>query len=218
MPPSTIAVRLRWALAAALMAAGLAACASARSAPEPAAVRPGWSETGLASWYGPGFHGRPTASGEIYDMDALTAAHPWLPFQTMVRVENRENRRTAVVRINDRGPFKRGRIIDLSRRAARELGLLAAGTAKVRLTVLELSEEPPGCSELQLGAFREPENVHAALERVRRAGLEARVEPGPEGLSRVIAGPFEELAEARRARKRLGGVLQPCRRPPSGYL
>ena len=91
-------------------------------------------ETGIASWYGYPYHGRPTASGEVYDMNKLTAAHRKLPFNTWVRVENLANRRKVDVRINDRGPFVRGRIIDLSRAAAVGIDMLGSGTAKVRLT------------------------------------------------------------------------------------
>lgn len=97
----------------------------------------GWTQTGMASWYGNPFHGRQTASGEVYDMDRMTAAHQTLPFGTRVRVENLDNGSTVVVRINDRGPFVKGRILDVSRRAARELGMIGPGTARVRITVLE---------------------------------------------------------------------------------
>lgn len=94
-------------------------------------------ETGIASWYGPGFHGKATANGETYDQNALTAAHRTLPLPSMVRVTNLENGRSLVLRLNDRGPFKRGRIIDLSKRAADLLGVTRQGTAKVRVELLE---------------------------------------------------------------------------------
>ncbi len=90
-----------------------------------------YRETGIASWYGPGFHGKRTANGEIYDQMELTAAHRTLPMPSMVRVTNLENGRSLLVRINDRGPFSNGRIIDLSYRAAQLLDVVAAGTAKV---------------------------------------------------------------------------------------
>lgn len=95
------------------------------------------TESGTASWYGGRFHGRRTASGEIFDASRLTAAHRSLPFGTRVRVTNLENGRRVVVRVNDRGPWRSGRIIDLSREAARSLGFLARGTVSVRLQVLE---------------------------------------------------------------------------------
>lgn len=96
-----------------------------------------YRESGIASWYGPGFHGRKTANGEIYDQKGLTAAHRTLPMPSMVRVTNLENGRSIKVRINDRGPFKNGRIIDLSLRGADLLGFRRNGTAKVRVEIVE---------------------------------------------------------------------------------
>jgi len=98
--------------------------------------RAGSEAVGFASYYGSEFHGRPTASGERYDSDGLSAAHRTLPFGTRVRVTNLKNGRSVVVTITDRGPFRRGRIVDVSRRAARELGFLRAGVARVRLEVI----------------------------------------------------------------------------------
>ena len=95
-----------------------------------------FTETGIASWYGPNFHGKKTANGEIFDMNELTAAHRTLQLPSLVRVTNLENGRSLVVRVNDRGPFSRGRIIDLSKRAAELLGFKQKGTAKVKLQVL----------------------------------------------------------------------------------
>jgi rare lipoprotein A len=94
------------------------------------------SLTGLASWYGPGFAGRPSASGEIFNPEHLTAAHPSLPFGTLVRVVNPDNGRSVVVRINDRGPFHGSRLLDLSMAAARELGIISSGVATIRMEVL----------------------------------------------------------------------------------
>ncbi|NJL01905.1 MAG: septal ring lytic transglycosylase RlpA family protein [Spirulinaceae cyanobacterium RM2_2_10] len=91
---------------------------------------------GLASWYGPGFHGRRAASGEIFDQNAMTAAHRTLPFDTQVRVTNLENGRVTTVRITDRGPFVGDRVIDLSQAAARDLGMIEAGVVRVRAEVL----------------------------------------------------------------------------------
>ncbi|WP_026988967.1 septal ring lytic transglycosylase RlpA family protein [Fodinicurvata sediminis] len=96
-----------------------------------------YNETGIASWYGPGFHGKATANGEQYDQNSLTAAHPTLPLPSMVRVTNLENGRSLKLRINDRGPFANNRIIDISKRGAQLLGFEKQGTAKVRITVLE---------------------------------------------------------------------------------
>lgn len=94
-----------------------------------------YSEEGIASWYGPNFHGKPTANGEVYDMHALTAAHPTLPIPSIVRVTNLENGRVIKLRINDRGPFKNNRIIDVSRRGAQVLGFYTAGITRVRVEI-----------------------------------------------------------------------------------
>ena len=95
-----------------------------------------YEAVGVASWYGAKFHGRTTASGEPYDMNAMTAAHPSLPFGTKVRVTNLENGRAVVLRINDRGPFAKGRIIDVSRHAAEHLGFLGADLVRVRVEAI----------------------------------------------------------------------------------
>ncbi len=93
-------------------------------------------ETGIASWYGPGFHGNLTANGEVYDMNGISAAHKTLPLGTVVRVIDRETGRSIVVRINDRGPFIEGRIIDLSKGAAEELGMVERGIIEVGLRIV----------------------------------------------------------------------------------
>jgi len=123
----------------------LSACAgdSARQSPgrasdgaaQPVATTNG-AQVGVASWYGARFHGRTTASGEPYDMHGMTAAHPSLPFGTKVRVTNLENGRSVVLRINDRGPYAKRRIIDVSRHAAEHLGFRKTGLAKVRVEVI----------------------------------------------------------------------------------
>ena len=119
---------------------GLAACASPR---EEVRFAPGevpeYDRVGVASWYGPGYQGRKTASGARFNMNALTAAHRSLPFGTRVRVTNVKNGRSVVVTINDRGPFTRGRIIDLSKAAAGRLGILKQGVAKVRVEAVSRS-------------------------------------------------------------------------------
>ena len=96
--------------------------------------QPDYDETGIASWYGPTFYGKKTANGEIYTGDMLTAAHKTLPMPVNVRVTNLDNGKSLIVRVNDRGPFSRGRIIDLSRRAAELLDIIQSGTARVRVT------------------------------------------------------------------------------------
>ncbi|WP_374450080.1 septal ring lytic transglycosylase RlpA family protein [Stella sp.] len=100
-----------------------------------------YRETGIASWYGPDFHGKATANGEVYDMNDLTAAHRTLPLPSVVRVTNLENGRSMTLRVNDRGPFARGRIIDVSRRGAQLLGFDRQGTAKVRVEIMAAESE-----------------------------------------------------------------------------
>jgi rare lipoprotein A len=95
-----------------------------------------FTEVGTASWYGPGFHGRQTASGEIYDQNAMTAAHRTLPLGTVARVTNTDNGRSVVVLINDRGPYIRGRVIDVSKGVARRLGMIDDGLVKVQIEIL----------------------------------------------------------------------------------
>lgn len=112
-----------------------------RSTPMPVAPAPGGSVfEGVASYYAEDFHGRKTANGEVYDMNAMTAAHRSLPFNTIVRVTNEENGKSVTVRINDRGPFKDDRIIDLSLAAAEKLGIMVNGTARVTLQVVKLGD------------------------------------------------------------------------------
>lgn len=104
-----------------------------------------YEEVGIASWYGSSYHGRPTANGEVYDMYALTAAHPTLQLPSVVEVVNLENGRSVTLRVNDRGPFVKGRLIDLSFAAARELGFARKGLARVQVRYLGLAplDEPP---------------------------------------------------------------------------
>lgn len=102
-----------------------------------------YNATGIASWYGEDYHGSKTASGEIYDMESLTAAHKTLPFDTMVLVENLENGKSVTVRINNRGPFVSGRVIDLSRKGAREIDIITSGLAEVELHVINQEESSP---------------------------------------------------------------------------
>ena len=124
-----------WSRGLAICAVLLSACATSGNLRAP---QLGQTQEGLASWYGPHHQGRPTASGEPFNMYALTAAHKELPLQTWVKVENLRNGRTVVVRINDRGPYAAGRIIDLSYAAAKLLDMITAGVVPVRLSVVAL--------------------------------------------------------------------------------
>lgn len=118
------------------IAVALAACSTT---PEPAVAK---TQAGKASWYGPGFHGRKTASGERFNQNAYTAAHRTHAFGTTLCVENAANGRSVAVRVNDRGPFSRGRIVDVSKRAARDLGMIRSGTAPVRVSVVGERRKP----------------------------------------------------------------------------
>ncbi|MEZ0259454.1 MAG: septal ring lytic transglycosylase RlpA family protein [Alphaproteobacteria bacterium] len=130
------------------------------------------SETGIASWYGPDFHGHHTANGEIYDQDELTAAHRTLQMPSLVRVTNLENGRSVVVRINDRGPFKNGRVIDVSKRSATLLGFIGRGTARVRIDVLaresrliaEAARRGADTSRLTMADLQKYENTRVAAD------------------------------------------------------
>lgn len=108
-----------------------------RPAIQPAAVNRSTTETGIASYYGTKYHGRPTASGEVFNMNELTAAHPRLAFGTRVKVTHLANQKSVTVRINDRGPFVKGRVIDLSQAAANELQMVNCGLAAVKLEIVE---------------------------------------------------------------------------------
>lgn len=175
----------------------------------------GWSEEGIASWYGVPFHGRQTASGAVYDMEGPTAAHQTLPFGTRLRVRNLDNGAVTELEVTDRGPFVGGRILDLSRAKARELGILGPGTARVRIEIVEIPPPPPDCAELQFGAYRSVERAHALADRIAREGIAVRTEPGPGGTTRVIGGPFTR-AEAERALSLHGGRVMACPATPGG--
>ncbi len=130
----------------------------------------GFVQTGIASWYGPEFHGQPTSSREIYNMHDLTAAHNSLPIGTYVMVTNLENGKSITVRINDRGPFVKGRVIDLSYAAARALDMIGAGTAKVRIEVLPGLSPPllPPTFSVQIGSFLVKENADKLRRELER--------------------------------------------------
>jgi rare lipoprotein A len=170
-----------------------------RPVPLPATV--GASQIGTASWYGPGFHGNPTASGEIYDQNELTAAHQTLPLGTRVAVTNLQNARAVEVRINDRGPFVDGRIIDLSHSAARMLGMIGPGTAPVRIEVLGAARArlPAAAFAIQVGSFADRENagrLRSALARRFDNVRIATLDGGAGRYYRVRIGHFSTRADA----------------------
>jgi rare lipoprotein A len=180
----------------------------------------GRTEKGLASWYGEPYHGRRTASGEVYDMHDLTAAHRTLAFGTVVEVARRDTGAEVRVRVNDRGPFVRGRIIDLSFAAAKRIGLDRDGVAPVKVRVVGFDETPgrrrdePSerdagqeagavCLWIQVGAFGDLGNARRAERRLEEAGEPAVIVEGPGGLHRVRVGPFDAEKAAARALERV---------------
>ncbi len=168
----------------------------------------GFVQVGIASWYGPGFHGKKTASGEIYNMYKLTAAHKTLPLGTYVRVINLENGKEVVVKINDRGPFVPGRIIDLSYAAAKKIGMLKKGTARVKIIALGRKTDASFIAEdyykgkffIQVGAFKNKLNAYRFRHRLKRDyGISAKVIK-LEGYYRVLAGPVYNYEKAKNFR------------------
>jgi rare lipoprotein A len=140
------------------------------------------SQTGIASWYGPGFHGKATASGAIYDQNDLTAAHQTLPLGTRVIVTNLETGSSAEVTINDRGPFAKGRIIDLSYGAGKALGMIGPGTIPVRVDVLEGPSNIQSIRSsldytLQLGSFSQIENAQQLRDRLKSSYADVAIVP-----------------------------------------
>lgn len=183
----------------------------------PRAHANGFTQTGLASWYGKEFHGRKTANGETYDMYGVSAAHKTLPFNTIVKVRNLDNGRELDLRINDRGPFVRGRIIDLSYGAANNLGVVGPGTARVEIIALGAADGSSasvanasglkpinydtGKFTFQVGAFRDltnAENLRAKLDRDYQNAHIATWNSGNGIYYRVRVGFFTSLEEARK--------------------
>lgn len=206
----TRAARIAAAAIAAVSVVGASACASKKppapvSRPAPSAPVPAWTEEGLASWYGggDGFDGKPTASGETFDTSKLTAAHRELPLGSIVDVTSLDSNRTVRVRINDRGPFVHGRIIDLSKAAAREIAMLGPGTARVRLVLVTegavvVPSSPSGLWAVQVGSFAEKPRADRHADRVRSAGYAVYFESF-KGLTRVKVGPLDSRADAEAA-------------------
>lgn len=202
-PPATALRRRRLAALLAcstLLAVAVASCRSAGGVPR--------VERGVASWYGQQFHGRLTANGERYDMHQMTAAHRTLPFGTVVEVVNVGNGRRVTVRINDRGPFAHGRIIDLSYAAAREIGLVGPGTARVEVRPVRpriAPQDQPFAHvryTLQVGAFRDAARA-AALQAELAALFPDAVVRAEGGWYRVQVGSYDWRRKAEATRREL---------------
>ncbi len=192
-----------------MVAAAALGCARPRPVAVPAAL--GQEEAGQASWYGVPYHGRRAASGEVYDMNQMTAAHRTLPFGTWLAVENLDNGRTAEVRINDRGPFVEPRILDLSYAAAQVLGATGPGVIPVRVRVIA---QPAAAGvtrgrafTIQVGAFSTRDRAVALQRELEGTGAGAggvqSSEVGGRTIHRVRVGRFADRAEAEERAGRL---------------
>lgn len=167
-------------------------------------------DTGLASWYGPNFHGKLTANGETYNMNGLTAAHRSLPYNTVVKVTNLDNGRSVVVRINDRGPYVGNRIIDLSREAARKIDMENAGVAEVRIELVEEGDRPVTRASarsteqftVQLASYNSHREAKAASDKISGTRVET-VRIGDITVYRVYYGTYRSESDARSAQQRL---------------
>jgi rare lipoprotein A len=174
----------------------------------PPSIALGYLETGVASWYGRPYDGRPAANGEIYDMEKMTAAHRTLPFNTWVRVLDLDTSKSVDLRIIDRGPFVDGRIIDISHAAAQVIEMIGPGTARVRVEVIRLPEVIEGMGyAVQVGAFRDRRNAERVRAQMEERYGTARLVPraGNPEIWRVLVGsePTESQASglAERIRK-----------------
>lgn len=205
-------LRISPGLMAAVILIGAVAFQGCRASSPPVHRFPGYPigfvERGVASWYGPGFHGNKTANGERYDMHHLTAAHRTLPLGSIAVVRSLTSGRHVQVRINDRGPFARGRILDLSLAGAQAIGMTGNGTDQIELKVIGYSPRPEGMGVLrvQVGAFSDLENARVLFSKVRsefEGGRILQVDL-PEGRRyRVQAGQFMMEADAQAASARL---------------
>lgn len=225
-------LNLKWSLLLLALLVGLAACAPSNKLatttpsrqPKPYRVDGIWyqpmeraadfSQKGIASWYGKQFHGRKTSNGEVYDMYGVTAAHKTLPLGTWVRVRNLENGKSAELRVNDRGPFVRGRVIDLSYGAAKKLGVVGPGTAKVEVIALGVRRADAAKGErytpidyysgeftFQVGAFGERANAERLRAQLQQHYKNAHIVPfvnGEDTFYRVRVGQCATLEEAAR--------------------
>jgi rare lipoprotein A len=175
--------------------------------PQAPAVAPGYSEEGIASWYGPPFHGRAAADGEIYDMETLVAAHRLLPFNTWLRVTNLANNKSVKVRVIDRGPFVDRRILDLSKAAARDIGLLGPGIGKIRLEVIAAPPDRPTNDfyAVQVGAFALRANAEQTRSKLaaRFGSAFVAIKQGRTPLWRVLVGKENSLGAAQELAKTL---------------
>jgi len=195
-----------------VVAALLSGCGVFRREPKPELPT---TQQGIASWYGPGFHGNATSSGEIYDQYQLTAAHQTLPLGSRVRVTNLRNGRSAVVRINDRGPFVGDRVIDLSYAAAQALDLVGPGTAPVRIELADKADAalPAAVYAVQVGAFAMYQNAEQLQTTLRKRFDRVYIATAPDQSPRyyrVRVGPYPRREEATETAQRIGRLGLPA--------
>jgi rare lipoprotein A len=158
----------------------------------------GWTQEGVASWYGPNFHGKYTSNGEIYNMYDYTAAHKTLPMNTKVKVTNLNNGKSVIVRINDRGPFVKGRIIDLSYAAAKKIGMDKTGTAPVKLEVVGFGDKDyVDGYMIQVGAFSRYEGAEITAKKYQNLGYNTKIK-NINGLNKVFITGFSTYNEAKK--------------------
>ncbi|MCG3777830.1 MAG: Endolytic peptidoglycan transglycosylase RlpA [Nitrospira sp.] len=203
-------LQLLFVLALGLVA--LSACSGPSRLPHSPGYPIGVVERGVASWYGPGFHGNKTANGERYDMHQLTAAHRTLPLGSIAVVRSMRTGREVTVRINDRGPFAKGRVLDLSLAGAEALGMTGAGTDQIELRVVGYQGRTAamGVLRVQVGSFADQQHALDLLERVTQFYSGGRVQAIdlPEGMRyRVQVGQFATEAQAEAAVSRLESLL-----------
>ena len=158
----------------------------------------GWKQRGIASWYGPNFHGKYTSNGELYNMYAYTAAHKTLPMNTIVKVTNLKNKKSVVVRINDRGPFVEGRIIDLSYIAGKQIGLDKSGIAPVVIEVIGFKgKNYVNGYTIQVGAFSNKNGAILTANKYKRLGYNSKVLKKGD-FYKVVIGQFKSYNEAKK--------------------
>lgn len=193
-------------------------------APAPLVAADAYEEQGVATWYGgagDGFNGKPTASGEPMDPEALTCAHRTLPLGTYVEVVNLDNGKKIVAKVNDRGPFIHGRMLDLSKRGARDLGFLGIGSAKVRIRsvdpedrplALDPAEEAANPYTIQVAALSEPRHIEALRQELEKdfghVSLQSATSAAGVPLTRVRVGSYASWTEAQKAADRIADLLK----------
>lgn len=176
------------------------ACSSTRDLSEYENIAGTFIESGIASWYGPNFNGRKTANGETFDMNEYTAAHRTLPFNSILKVLNKSNNRSVIVRINDRGPFSKNRIIDLSKKAAEKINMIGPGSVPVDLILLDNSQLPIDLKiphyTVQIGSYKKEIDAKKIASQIEDSQIVEAFVNG-EKYFRIYIGSFKDIDEAK---------------------